>query len=413
MSQALGRGFRGLSGVPVFSRARQGVVVHRGQSSRYVQIRAAPSGQPGTINGAHLPVSGVSTTAESPDARFDVVGAPYSLLSVSLSASQNLYTRRGTLVGLSGKAENVVSTLSILEPFRRAVVGIPFLYQKVSSTSPVTALISVRSPVTSFAVVQLNGTVDWMVAQRRALLAWTGHNLLIRPTVNTNLSVTHWGSSEVTGRGLLALVGNGQIYSVELKPGEQYIAHPSNVIAYTMTSHPPLPYRFKSTTLKLQIPGLSHVPRLFRKSKFINDMAHSDTWKTTMKIYHNLRTWARRTIWGDRLFLQFEGPTTILVQSRGPRVSDVLTTREVNEIADSPAGATHDAVKLLEQKQQPTSKNEPKSEVEKAVDGGASDPEVPKRSAEQLVQEVEGTRQSFARVTRDGKVEFQKPGKGN
>lgn len=149
-----------------------------------------------------------------------------------------------------------------------------------------------------------------------------------------------------------------------------------------------------------------------------------------MKIYHNLRTWARRTIWGDRvclllpsclfawltsiqLFLQFEGPTTILVQSRGPRVSDVLTTREVNEIADSPAGATHDAVKLLEQKQQPTSKNEPKSEAEKAVDGGASDPEVPKRSAEQLVQEVEGTRQSFARVTRDGKVEFQKPGGGN
>jgi hypothetical protein len=30
------------------------------------------------------------------------------MLSVSLSASQNLYTRRGTLVGLSGKAENVL-----------------------------------------------------------------------------------------------------------------------------------------------------------------------------------------------------------------------------------------------------------------------------------------------------------------
>lgn len=45
--------------------------------------------------------------AEKIDARFDVIGAPYSLLSVSLSASQNLYTRRGTLVGLSGKADNV------------------------------------------------------------------------------------------------------------------------------------------------------------------------------------------------------------------------------------------------------------------------------------------------------------------
>ncbi|MBZ6375851.1 MAG: AIM24 family protein [Kocuria palustris] len=48
------------------------------------------------------------------DARFDVVGAPYSLLSVSLSASQNLYTRRGTLVGLSGKADNVCDSVIML-----------------------------------------------------------------------------------------------------------------------------------------------------------------------------------------------------------------------------------------------------------------------------------------------------------
>lgn len=27
--------------------------------------------------------------------------------------------------------QQVVSTLSVLEPFRRAVVGVPFLYQKV------------------------------------------------------------------------------------------------------------------------------------------------------------------------------------------------------------------------------------------------------------------------------------------
>ena len=47
------------------------------------------------------------TICEQLDARFEVLGAPYSLLSVSLSASQQLYTRRGTLVGVSGKAENV------------------------------------------------------------------------------------------------------------------------------------------------------------------------------------------------------------------------------------------------------------------------------------------------------------------
>lgn len=41
------------------------------------------------------------------DARFEVLGGPNSLLSVSLSASQDLFTRRGTLVGVGGKAENV------------------------------------------------------------------------------------------------------------------------------------------------------------------------------------------------------------------------------------------------------------------------------------------------------------------
>ena len=54
----------------------------------------------------------VSSTNLLTDARFEVLGSPFSLLSVSLSASQNLYTRRGSLVGLGGKPENVQS-----EPF--------------------------------------------------------------------------------------------------------------------------------------------------------------------------------------------------------------------------------------------------------------------------------------------------------
>lgn len=116
-----------------------------------------------------------------------MLGSPYSLLSVSLSASQNLYTRRGTLVAVNGKVENAVSSLSILVPFRRAPLGIPFLYQKLSSTSPITALISSKSPVTTFAVVHLDGRLDWLVAQRQALLAWTGHALSVSPRVNTKM----------------------------------------------------------------------------------------------------------------------------------------------------------------------------------------------------------------------------------
>jgi hypothetical protein len=41
----------------------------------------------------------------------------------------------------------------------------------------------------------------------------------------------------------------------------------------------------------------------------------------------------------SQLFLHFHGPVTILVSSRGAKISDVLTSQDVNEIADSPAGA--------------------------------------------------------------------------
>ncbi|MCJ1376035.1 Altered inheritance of mitochondria protein 24, mitochondrial [Loxospora ochrophaea] len=366
---------------------------------RSLQISATPSDPSPFLD---LPASEPSLkgTSESPDAKFEVLGAPYSLLSASLSASQNLYTRRGTLVGVSGKAENVgrvsskdtkhfnniatqaVSTLSLLEPFRRAVLGIPFLYQKISSTTPITALISSKSSITSFAVVHLDGTLDWMVSNRQSLLAWTGHTLSISPTINRRMSLAYWGNSQITGRGLLALTGKGQIYQVSVKAGEEYVAHPSNVIAYTITQTPPLPYRLKSSSFRLQIPSET-LSRLLPDTRFFKVMRQSDTWKALTRVLFNLRTWSRRTIWGDRLFLHFRGPTTILLQTRASRLSDVLTSRDVNEIADTPAGEVQAAVTLASKSSSTASITSPST--------ASSAP----------------NRLNFASIGQDGKVEFQ------
>jgi len=187
----------------------------------------------------------------------------------------------------------------------------------------------------------------------------------------------------VTGRGLLALVGKGQVYSIDLKLGEQYVVHPSNVIGYTITSHPPLPYRFKSSGLRFQIPSLG-IGKLVPDSRFLKAMRESDTWRTISAFGFAVRTWSRRTIWGDRLFLQFEGPTTILMQSRASRVSDALTTRDVNEIADTPAGTTQKAVELVARK-----------EAEKASEAGKAP------------RAVNQPRFSIASVQRDGKVNIK------
>lgn len=237
-----------------------------------------------------------------PDARFEVVGSPFSLLSVSLAASQQLYTRRGTLVGLSGNSENILSTLSFLEPFRRAPVGIPFLYQKISSTSPVTALISTKAPISSIVTVHLDGRQDWIISQRQALLAWTGQTLSLKPQYNAKLGLAHWGNTYITGRGLLALVGSGQIYQVQLQAGETYVAHPSNVVAYTASATPPLPFRFKSSNLRFQVPHLGF-GSLVQNIRFFRVMSETATWRTLTTAYHTLKTWLRRSIWGDRVSL--------------------------------------------------------------------------------------------------------------
>ncbi|KAK1593468.1 mitochondrial biogenesis AIM24-domain-containing protein [Colletotrichum navitas] len=342
---------------------------------RGIQISAAPTTEAPRVGGD---VFGARDTwRHAADARFEVLGSPYSLLSVTLSPSQQLYTRRGTLVGVAGKAENAQSTLSILSPFTRAFLGVPFLYQRISSSTSLTALISTKSPTTTFSVLHLDGTTDYIVSQRNALLAWTGHTLSVSPRISRGLSLAHWGSTHLTGRGLAALSSPGQIYEVTLAEGEEFVAHPSHVVAYSVSRNPPLPMRLKSNILRFQVPSITG---LFPETSFVKAMRDTSTYKNLSRWMYSLRTTLRRTIWGDRLFLQFRGPTTLLMSSRGVTIADSLTNKEINEIADAPAGTVPEAVELA---------TKPKMEETPAF----------KEQAPSAIHVVS--------VTRDGKVNFE------
>lgn len=366
---------------PLVRRVRAGRLAHRRKSGyicqqcRSIQISSSPTTESPDFRGD---VFGTPRDANVADARFEVLGTPYSLLSVSLSASQRLYTRRGTLVAVSGKPQNAQSTLSLLSPLTRAALGVPFLYQRITSTTPITALISTKSANSTFSVLHLDGTTDWMVAQRSALLAWTGHTLTVTPRIQRRLPLAHWGSSELTGRGLAALSANGHIYQLTLAEGEEFVAHPSHVVAYTITKNPPLPFRFKSNNITFQIPS---VTELLGNVKFFQEVRKTEAYKFMARLMFGLRTTARRTIFGDRLFLQFRGPSTILMSSRGVRISDVLSKEEVNEIADAPAGSVLAAVELA-------TRPEPSSEPAKTTD-------------------VAAVKINVASVGEDGKVKFE------
>jgi hypothetical protein len=192
-------------------------------------------------------------------------------------------------------------------------------------------------------VLHLDGTTDWMISQRNALLAWTGHTLTLSSRIQHRLALAHWGSTHLTGRGLAALSAPGHIYQLTLGEGEEFVAHPGSVVAYSVSRNAPQPFRFKGTSLRLQVPSLtSWIPEM----EFMKTVRNSGVYKFLARTLHNSRTMARRTIWGDRLFLQFKGPTTILMSSRGVRVADVLSREQVNEIADAPAGVLPSAVEL-------------------------------------------------------------------
>lgn len=223
-----------------------------------------------------------------------------------------------------------------------------------------------------------------MVSQRNALLAWTGHTLKLSSRIQHRLSVAHWGSTLLTGRGLAALSSPGQIYQLTLAEGEEFVAHPASVVAYSISRNAPQPFRFKSSSLRLQVPSLS---RWIPETEFMKNMRKTEVYKYLARVFFSLRTVTRRTIWGDRLFMQFRGPANILMSSRGVRVTDVLTNEQVNEIADAPAGALPRTVDLSLGEKLPS---EP-TKVEKPVESSEQPP-----SAIHL-----------ASVQRDGKVTFE------
>jgi len=76
------------------------------------------------------------------------------------------------------------------------------------------------------------------------------------------------------------------------------VVHPSNVIAYSMMQNPPQPYRFKANVQRFQVPSLT---AWLPDTRFWQTMRESTLWTFVRNASFTVRTWARRTIWGDRV----------------------------------------------------------------------------------------------------------------
>lgn len=284
---------------------------------RYASIQSSATQSHSPAFKIDLPkLSGHGPFADKPV--FEVIGSPFSLLNARIPSKAILYTRRGTLIGINGDVKNLRSTLSVFNSgffgaTSRILGGMPFLYQKVQSDDHFTALIGTRSTATSFAVLELDGLFDWNITSKDALLAWSGPQASTKQQ-GIDRSLLHI-SMNLTGRGSAVIAGNGQIYQVVLQQEDEYIIHPSSVLAYAVSCPPPQPLKLQSIRIALPY-KLPSFRRFLLRYEFFQVMSKQAFWITFKNALTSIKSFFSKMIWGDQLFVRFKGPTTILLQSR-------------------------------------------------------------------------------------------------
>ena len=94
----------------------------------------------------------------------------------------------------------------------------------------------------------------------------------------------------------------------------------------------------------------------------------------------------------NKLFLEFHGPSTILLQTRAARLNDVLTSHDVNEIAEAPSGSVRKS--LLAKERMDTA-------------------DISLQKGDSQAIQTKPAQMSTASIGPDGKVVFRKEGSGS
>lgn len=275
---------------------------------RLLHVMQSPTTSiPTSLNVSHLVKSVPQLTSLSKDeyssttTSFEVLGT--SLLRVGLAPSTPLYTKRNSLVATFG--DSIISTLYLNKVLSRLwAFQRPLGYQKIMSSTPVSSLISSAG---SLAVLSMDGTIDWIVANPTSLHTFCGDQLRTeaknRPWIKRRSNAPDFAHTFLSGRGTVALSGNGQLFKVSLEQDESFLALKDNLVAYSVDSNnknsQAAKYHKIPNTLQQQtdqLPPTNFLDRLKSAYKYINTLVHSESSK----------------------FVRIHGPTTLLLQSSLP-----------------------------------------------------------------------------------------------
>ncbi|CAN6612607.1 hypothetical protein TRVA0_005S01288 [Trichomonascus vanleenenianus] len=270
---------------------------------------------PTSLNVSHLVKNVPDLVAENDgsETTFQALGDSASLLRVAMAPSTPVYTKRKSLVATFAKDHAPVVSTWFLGKFVSRLLALqrPFGFQKIVSTSPVTALIG--SDSSRLAVVSLDGTIDWIVAHPAALHTFTGEQLILHARRGSWLRKgPPFSYTFLSGRGTVALSGFGQLFKISLEQGESYMALKESVIAYSVDAN-----------RRLQTPEFEKLPYSVHQTTTLASPSIAESLKSVSAAWAYVKSLVSRTntalyrlVNADSgKYMTLHGPTTILVQS--------------------------------------------------------------------------------------------------
>lgn len=308
----------------------------------------------------------LASTQKLSEVEMEAVGRPPSVLSLNVPPSVPIHIKKGSLLSIFGISEknwhSITMSLDFTNWFRRIVFGgYSFNYQRIVGTIPFSLLVSSKSRSLiwnqkgqkSFVTLALDGTDDWAILNRSALQVYTGGTLnvsLHRTPKYVNKSVAaslqlptksltglhswnHRGFTMLSGRGQAGLVGEGSLYHIALKEGENVFINKRNLLALSVNGQTDLANCVvKYSFAGIDVSGESAVNSLLSGTKNlpldINEHHESPPggfpyyWHLT-KLYINalvkysskIRAKIVNHFIGNQEFVKVVGPRSVLLQS--------------------------------------------------------------------------------------------------
>lgn len=292
-------------------------------------------------------------TIISQDPRFEPLGNPASLINVTLPASSVLNLRSNSILAANGDLNNITSKVSILKLLTK-----PLIYNKISSTTPLSLILSNKGSNNYFINLELSQNEEWTVFNTKNLVGWYGPDLEI---TNSKIGVKLESGNNKSN---VILNGKAQLFTLNLESEEKIYLNPKSIIAINAQNQGEF-HKLNSSSLQLSIPSFKFLdswkitfnslyqkisqyitPKLQQDQSEVKVIESSKTIESTkeetksFEIRQSLKsmgTWIsskfNQIVSKDKIFYEVKGPATIIVQnSTSISTTKIFTNEQLTEI---------------------------------------------------------------------------------